>query len=405
MKQWLNKLLHSENGASKTNKRIVIVVVVGLVFIIGMFFREVNSRDVTKPKGTEQLLQGATSDVGNQNLAEEFRSFVQQYNTDKMRQQDARKAGGMDEEVVKRMINEAVGSRGAETRPDDDPFGNSQTNMNPPLNDTQPTSFDGQASTTKENTEQPRFGSDEASQSKKNSGLSTTKGARGTGAGKSRENQSYLPPGSVLSYIALTGVNAPTNINSDAKNPPVVLLAIKGSAILPNGYTSDLGECFVIGPVFGQFMDSRAVARPKTISCVRDDGKAVEAQIVGEILGEDGKPGWHGKTVSKTGKVMAGLARIGVMETISNTLTGIGNGFNINVGGGSSDGTARTQINLGSTAAQGAAKATSSAFDKMASIYEKYGNEAIPVIEVEPLRTGEIILTEGLTLDFVKEVK
>ena len=42
---------------------------------------------------------------------------------------------------------------------------------------------------------------------------------------------------------------------------------------------------------------------------------------------------------------------------------------------------------------------------KMAAIYEKYGNDAIPVIEVEPLRTGDIIVQEGVTLKFVKDVR
>lgn len=46
-----------------------------------------------------------------------------------------------------------------------------------------------------------------------------------------------------------------------------------------------------------------------------------------------------------------------------------------------------------------------SAFEKMAAIYEKYGNDAIPVIEVEPLRTGDIIVQEGVTLKFVKDVR
>lgn len=145
--------------------------------------------------------------------------------------------------------------------------------------------------------------------------------------------------------------------------------------------------------------------RTDTLSCVREDGKSVEVKLAGTVMGEDGKPGFQGRVVSKTGKVIAQLAKVGAMETLSNIATGVANGVNINTGSSGTSGSPRTQINLGGTTAEAASKATSKTFDRIADIYSSYGMQAIPVIEVEPLRTGEIIITKGVFLDYVKKDK
>ena len=150
-------------------------------------------------------------------------------------------------------------------------------------------------------------------------------------------------------------------------------------------------------------MDSRAMMRTQTLSCVRDDGKSVEISLAGTVMGEDGKPGFQGRVVSKTGKVISQLVKIGAMETLADIATGVANGVNINTGSGSNEGSPRTQINLGGTAAEAAGKRTSKTFDRIADIYSSYGTQAIPVVEVEPLRTGEIIVTKGVFLDYVKK--
>ena len=97
--------------------------------------------------------------------------------------------------------------------------------------------------------------------------------------------------------------------------------------------------------------------------------------------------------------------RTGIYQTISDTAKAAAGGLNVNIGGSSSNGTARTQINLSGSAGQAAAKNLSSSFDKLADFYEKRADMSFPIVLLDPGRTGEIILTSGLTLKFVKEVK
>ena len=125
---------------------------------------------------------------------------------------------------------------------------------------------------------------------------------------KMKVKHTFLP-GSTLSIALLTGVNAPTNTNSDSKDPLPVLMQVKGTAILPNGFRSDLSDCFVLASTFGQYMDSRAMMRTKTLSCIRSDGKAVEAEISGTVYGEDGKPGFQGRLVPKPVRLFHNCSR------------------------------------------------------------------------------------------------
>ena len=405
-----NKYFGSENAASKTNRRIALGVLAFILIAGLLLWKDISKMDFGKKKGTEQLLQSSKTqpDVANQNLLSEMRALsekveaLQQKKNDPQVNHDAQL-----NEKVERIIADKLAGMNEKNQDAVNPF-EAQNGSQDGKQAFPGTEMSGGAET--DNgfgaPAEPAEGAGRSSSEKRN-GLRRMKNEGSADSqAASDDNKTYLPPGSILSYYTLTGVNAPTNLDSNTKNAPVMLLTVKGNAILPNGFSADLGDCFVTGPVYGQYMDSRAVARTKTISCIREDGKAVEAEITGQINGEDGKPGWQGRTASKTGKALAGLARIGFYQTIADIGIGAASGFNINVGRSSNtNGAARTQINLGGSAGQSVAKNAGTAFEKMAEIYEKRGNEAIPVVEIDAGRTGEIILTQGLTLEFSKEVK
>lgn len=411
MKETYNKYFGGGNAASKTNSRIALGIFFFLLVAGWLLWNDVSKKDFGKKKGTEQMLQSSKTqpDVANQNLLYEMQALSKKVDTLSEQKNNSQ----VNDEKLNEKIDRIIADR--LTNLND----KGQTTVNP--FETQNSIHGGQRTQPVEDItvgmeingdSQESPGAKENignSASEKRSGLRRMKdeGAATSSKTNADDNKTYLPPGSILPYYLLTGINAPTNLTSESKNPPMALLNLKSNAILPNGFVADLSDCFVIGPVFGQYMDSRAVGRTKTISCIRDDGKAVEAKITGNIFGEDGKPGWHGRTASKTGKALAGLARVGFYQTIADIGAGAANGLNINLGGSSShaNGAARTQINLGTSAGQSVARNAGTAFEKMANIYEKYGNDAIPVIEVEAGRTGEIILTEGLTLEFSKEVQ
>lgn len=379
----------------------------GLLILITAAMRDYSNGILRKPeKNTEtQVLTPATRNMNEERMAAEIQALRQQMEADRrerMTQQPGQgvQEKGLSEDEVNRKIADALqAAEAAKAASERD-----TVNPGAPL-------ADGNGDGGKVTLPSETVPTEEEQGDESKSAFQSTGGVKKTATGTSKkaadaddESKTYLPPGATLSIALLSGVNAPTNTNNDSKDPLPVLMQVRGTAILPNGYLSDLSNCFVLASTFGQYMDSRAMMRTKTISCIRNDGKAVEANIQGTVFGEDGKPGFQGRLVSKTGKVISQLLKVGAMETMANIATGVANGININTGSSRSTSTS-TQINLGGVSGQAAGKAASKTFDRIADIYSSYGTQAIPVVEVEPLRTGEIILTQGVFLHIVHDTK
>ena len=231
-------------------------------------------------------------------------------------------------------------------------------------------------------------------------------GTRITAVGRNSKNSkvgeagSYLPPGTILPYVMLSGMNAPTN-QSGTKDPMPALLRIRGAAILPNGYEADLTDCMVTVSGYGQMADERAMLRTEKISCVRTNGMAIEADMKGYVTGEDGKPGVRGRLVSKTGEVIAQLLKTGAISTLGNV---VATAAPLYASRSNSDGGNNVTINTGNSqspaavAAQQAGTGFNNVMDKIANIYAEYAKETFPVIEISPGREGNIQLVSGLEL-------
>lgn len=229
------------------------------------------------------------------------------------------------------------------------------------------------------------------------------------GADSTHENNkgSYLPAGSILSFVAISGMNAPTN-QSGLKNPMPALLRLRGEVIMPNGYRANLNDCMVLVSGYGQMADERAMLRTDTISCIRNDAKAVEVKIEGTIFGEDGKPGLRGKLVSKTGDVIAQMIKVGTLNTLGQMAVGVAGSVNVGKNNNRGDGnTFNVGVNNPATQAvtTSAAAGINDIFSRIAGIYEQYAQQTFPVIEVAPGRVGEIVLTKGITLNYVEGEK
>lgn len=222
-----------------------------------------------------------------------------------------------------------------------------------------------------------------------------------------KKEGNYLPAGSILSFVAISGMNAPTN-QSGLKNPMPALLRLRGEVIMPNGYRANLNDCMVLVSGYGQMADERAMLRTDTISCIRNDGKAVEVKIEGTIFGEDGKPGLRGKLVSKTGDVIAQMIKVGTLNTLGQMAVGVAGSVNVGKNNNGGDGnTFNVGVNNPATQAvtTSAAAGINDIFSRIAGIYEQYAQQTFPVIEVAPGRVGEIVLTKGITLNYVEGEK
>jgi len=200
--------------------------------------------------------------------------------------------------------------------------------------------------------------------------------------------QMYLPTGSMISGVLLTGVDAPTG-KSAMKDPIPVLARIKHDAILANRYRADVKECFVLLEATGDLASERAMMRATNISCIRRDRSVIDVPIAGYAVGSDGRSGMRGRLVSKQGQVLAKAMMAGFAEGISSAFGGQNqNAF-------SPTGQDIAYQNVPEAGAIGGA---SSALDRVAAYYLSLADQLHPTIEIDSGRKLTIVLLRGRQL-------
>lgn len=205
-----------------------------------------------------------------------------------------------------------------------------------------------------------------------------------------------LAMGSIISGTLLNGVAAPTGVNSSS-SPMPVLMRIKREALMPNAFTLDIRECHMIGEAVGSLADERVQIRAVGISCITEDGQAIEKSLTAyAVSSSDGMAGIRGEVVSRSKKM------------ILNTM--IAGGFS-----GFADAAAPNQVssintsptvdalwqsqNLDSYAGAGIMQGASNSLSKLADYYMSMVEQMFPVIELIPGLQVDFIVQRGMTLN------
>ena len=212
--------------------------------------------------------------------------------------------------------------------------------------------------------------------------------------GSDGQTGGYLPAGSMITGVNITGMDAPTGTQAK-QNPFPITLRVKHEAILPNRFTQDIKECFLIASGYGDLSSERAYLRAETISCVREDGGVIEKSLKAFASGEDGKAGVRGRLVSKQGSVIANSLTAGF-------LAGASKAFDVNpvpTLNVTPNGEQQYQSVLSGNSLQGAAvSGVSSALDRIAQFYIDMAEDMYPVIEVNAGRRITFIVQKGVDL-------
>jgi conjugal transfer pilus assembly protein TraB len=211
----------------------------------------------------------------------------------------------------------------------------------------------------------------------------------------------FLPAGSIVSGVILTGMDAPTD--KKAKQDPVPsLIRIKHDAILPNRHASDIRECFITAAGFGDLSSERAMIRSERISCVTHDGKVLETKFDAYAVGEDSKAGVRGRLVSKQGSVLANAM-------IAGFASGLATAFQpqaIPVLAQSSTGTTQyQQPNANDVLTSSAYAGVGTSMEKLADYFLELADEMHPVIEVDAGRKISFVIQSGFELKFAQVKK
>ncbi len=209
------------------------------------------------------------------------------------------------------------------------------------------------------------------------------------------DTEQILPSGSMLSGVMLTGLDAPTS-NQGRRDPIPVLVRIKSEAILPNRFTLDLRECFLLASGFGDLSSERAYIRAERLSCVREDGKVIDTTLDATLQGRDGKAGLRGRVVHKNGQLIANSLMTGFLSGFSSALGGSRQPSIIVGQPGSRPDFALPD--LGDIARAGALTGVGNAVGKIADYYLEMGRSIFPVIEIDAGQEVDFITTSAQRL-------
>ena len=214
---------------------------------------------------------------------------------------------------------------------------------------------------------------------------------------EARKNiENYMQTGSIVSGRLLSGLDAPTNQGAQENTVPVTL-RVKKNAVLPNRHRSDVRECFVLLEGYGELSSERVHLRSNTLSCVRDNDTVLEVPMRAYAVGEDGKTGLRGRLVSKQGAVIA-------RSMLSGFASGVSKAFKQSpvptIQTGSQVGGEQTfqEPNIDAASKSGAVSGASQALDQVANFYLDMAKQMFPVLEVNPGRPVDLVITKGLDL-------
>jgi conjugal transfer pilus assembly protein TraB len=202
----------------------------------------------------------------------------------------------------------------------------------------------------------------------------------------------WMPTGSFMPGVLLSGLDAPTGGQSQT-NPHPVLIRIEDQATLPNRFREDIKECFIVGAGYGDISSERAYIRTETLSCVMKNGRTLDHPIKGFIAGEDGKNGMRGRLVSKEGQIIA-------KALLAGFASGVGSAFQASTVTQSISPLGTTQTVDPNKALQaGAYSGVASSMNMLAAHYIKLAEQTFPIIEVDAGRKIDVVITKGFEIN------
>ena len=201
----------------------------------------------------------------------------------------------------------------------------------------------------------------------------------------------YVPAGTFMRGVLLAGLDAPTGGQAQ-QNPHPVILEIVDFANMPNKFKADYKSCRVVANGTGDLSSERAYIRLDRVSCISDDGGAIDVALKGYVADGTGKAGIRGKLVSKQGTVLANALLAGVAS-------GIGHAFTQGAMTTSTSALGSTQtVKDGQQLQAGVGQGVGNALNQLSKYYISLAEKIFPVIEVDAGQAVDIVITRGFSI-------
>lgn len=218
---------------------------------------------------------------------------------------------------------------------------------------------------------------------------------------KAAEKKFWLNTGTIIPVKLISGMDAPAKAGQGggsaagpSSSPYPVLMVIRDLAKLPNEVTVDARECFILGEGVGELSSERVQIRGTTLSCVKQNGEAVDLELKGFVNGEDSKLGLRGRVVFKEGAVLGRALAAGFISGISQAFMPYQQGMVIS----GSPSQAFQMPPGGPVAMAGAAGGLGNAARLLAKHYSQMAASIYPIIEIDANRDVDFIVGTGREL-------
>ena len=203
--------------------------------------------------------------------------------------------------------------------------------------------------------------------------------------------ESYIPAGTFMRGVLLAGLDAPTGGQAQ-QNPHPVIIEVMDMASLPNKFKADYKNCRFTANGAGDLSSERAYIRLDRLSCISEDGGALDIGIKGYIADQTGKAGVRGRLVSKQGQVLANALVAGVAS-------GIGTAFAQSSMTTSTSALGSTQtIKDGEQLQAGIGVGVGNALQQLSKYYISLAEKMFPIIEVDAGQPVDIVITKGVSV-------
>lgn len=207
--------------------------------------------------------------------------------------------------------------------------------------------------------------------------------------------ETAVPAGSYVQGTVLTGVEA------NARDEIPMLVQLDHAVVGPNQHHIDLRGCMVLVKVRGNLSTDRVEGQAARLSCVRNDGEIVDAEIRGYLAGEDNTFGVTGQLITRQGRVLAAGAVASLAEAagtavataqqttqvLTNPLGQAGQATNV----------------TGNQAAFVAGSSGAEAASQIADWYLGYADQLVPAIAVGSGREVWIVLLQTVEVPPLSE--
>ena len=203
--------------------------------------------------------------------------------------------------------------------------------------------------------------------------------------------ETYIPAGSFMRGVLLSGLDAPTGGQAQ-NNPHPVIIEVLDLASLPNKFKADYKSCRFTANGAGDISSERAYIRLDRLSCIAEDGGALDIGVKGYIADQTGKAGVRGRLVSKQGQVLANALLAGIAS-------GMGTAFanNSTVTSTSALGSTTT-VKDGEQFQAGVGQGVGQAMQQLSKYYIQLAEKMFPIIEIDAGQAVDIVITRGVEI-------